>query len=992
MGTDISLDQEYQIPPIADLDILIDPLPEFLDAMEWEPEIELQSDDNDSEYNVTAEEYHSEGDQGSLSLNYSRDMDSGAEDSEDQKTYDDSLRRSKRKKMKAEAEIMTSSGRRVKRRNLDECDDNLFRNNNRSRKLRIDRKASRKKKSSLSNSLRPQRAAARNALNLFSRITGKSTDADDEDGLEHDSSESESILDDSNDESEESEASLENELNEHSKGKEVLLDVPEDVVSDHYNPESHVPDRSMRKIVFKFSSRDSNKLLPLENKRIDARQSDVVGSSSTAPQGVDEVNRNDARDPSYASADGNGVKTEINENGQPVKIVNRLSLLEGYEEGKIRWGGVKSRSSKRSRMGEPAASDPRVEPGSGLDAPVKIGTFDNGHSRSEKECFTVSSSSELQNDGGNMDEMVRTNLHCVRAESLEVIDVSNNQEVQSNLAGRRVYDEKVDDSEAPLVPYKITTNSPLKLKEKSTVLPTKLRIRSRVLSRDQENPTNIKIKSSEDPTNSVGDVFPESQSEVPSDNWASTGVPVGTQLDRTSGSVSEDSQKLHSRDRMFIAVYQRSKSVRARGNLESDGGPMEASTSNAGKSNIDEGNEAANQGIRRTRSMGLRPTSRDFVAVSNNVNLRAPQNSSEDASTSIEERSAVNKGDELPREEWRSSSRVNVGLRSGRSRRGSHYSRESPPGRRKSNQPAKSSWLMLSMHEEDYRYIPQLGDEVVYLRQGHQEYIDNSHSREVGPWKKIKGNIRAVEFCSVKDLEYATVPGSGESCCKMTLEFVDPTSNVAGKSFELTLPDLTDFPDFLVERSRYDAAIERKWTTRDKCQVWWKNNESENGGDWWEGRVKSVQPKSSDFPDSPWDRFSVQYKGDSRVLQHSPWELYDSGMQWEEPHIDSDVRDKLLHALIKLEQSGNKVQDRYGVQKLKQESLKTTFLNRFAVPMSLEVIRLRLENNYYRRLGAMKHDVEVMLANAETYFEKKADLFAKMERLQDWFRRTLSSL
>lgn len=29
----------------------------------------------------------------------------------------------------------------------------------------------------------------------------------------------------------------------------------------------------------------------------------------------------------------------------------------------------------------------------------------------------------------------------------------------------------------------------------------------------------------------------------------------------------------------------------------------------------------------------------------------------------------------------------------------------------------KSSWLMLSEHEEGYRYIPQLGDEVVYMRQ-----------------------------------------------------------------------------------------------------------------------------------------------------------------------------------------------------------------------------------------------------------------------------------
>ncbi|GKE69970.1 hypothetical protein Tco_1528042, partial [Tanacetum coccineum] len=50
IGTDISLvDQEYQVPPIADLDILMDPFPEFLDAMDWEPKIEVHSDDKDKD-------------------------------------------------------------------------------------------------------------------------------------------------------------------------------------------------------------------------------------------------------------------------------------------------------------------------------------------------------------------------------------------------------------------------------------------------------------------------------------------------------------------------------------------------------------------------------------------------------------------------------------------------------------------------------------------------------------------------------------------------------------------------------------------------------------------------------------------------------------------------------------------------------------------------------------------------------------------------------
>lgn len=142
----------------------------------------------------------------------------------------------------------------------------------------------------------------------------------------------------------------------------------------------------------------------------------------------------------------------------------------------------------------------------------------------------------------------------------------------------------------------------------------------------------------------------------------------------------------------------------------------------------------------------------------------------------------------------------------------------------------------------------------------------------------------------------------------MTLQFIDPTSNVAGKSFKLTLPEVTGFPDFLVERTRYNASLERNWTSRDKCEVYWKNEGGE-GGEWWGGRVITVNPKSPEYPDSPWERLVVQYKSNPpEVYRHSPWELHDVNTPFEQPHINDDIRDMLLNAFAKLEQSGNKPQ------------------------------------------------------------------------------------
>lgn len=98
VGIDFSLDPDYHMLPIMDLDTLIDPLPEFVDAMDWEPEIEIHSDDNDSEYHIT-EDYSSGGEQLSLS-NDSDEPEGSSGNSQVEDSMRDGRRRSKRKKQK----------------------------------------------------------------------------------------------------------------------------------------------------------------------------------------------------------------------------------------------------------------------------------------------------------------------------------------------------------------------------------------------------------------------------------------------------------------------------------------------------------------------------------------------------------------------------------------------------------------------------------------------------------------------------------------------------------------------------------------------------------------------------------------------------------------------------------------------------------------------------------------------------------------------------
>ncbi|KAJ8573931.1 hypothetical protein K7X08_010442 [Anisodus acutangulus] len=965
IGTDFNMDQQYQTFPIIDLEMLIEPLPGFVDAMDWEPEIEIQSDASDSEYNV-AEEYSSGKEQGSFCSDASANPEFSDEDSEAEDNQKDALRRSRRKKQKAEAEVMTSSGRRVKRKNLDECDNSSHRINH-SRKSRHGRKA--KKKSS--KFLRPQRAAARNALHLFSRITGTSTEGEDEYGSEGDSSDSESTLQDSDNGNEYSDVSLNSEQHGHSKGKEICVDHSYETNRLQPFPNSKLNGGIRRRLVLKLPNRDSNKYGPPKN--------DKPGPAdpSLAPEEAAEVSQNYSDCQDNNRSDVNDDIRETTDIDQPTKIENHFNLLEGgCKDGNIKWGGVKSRSTKRSRMGEVLPSGSETGPSSFAEGSILKENVVNEHSMLEKEQHRVSPCSGIQNETNGVIHVNEN--HCQ--------DAIQEEENVKLLDGT--------DSDHPV-------------KENATPIPMRLRIRSKILSGHLDNSDKIDTKTSlEDSGCTACDTVSECQdtekvlsSEAPTEEDSRT--PTLDDGDRekkldadniggTSGSELQVSQQVRSRDMMFSAVYRRSKFGRRRSGREGHSGNMEATTSNVGSHSLAEGSEAITEGVRRTRSIRLRSTTCNVNPAHGNDKFVQPHDGSEGTSM---EKTSGNRDQESSFEEPLLGSANAVGLRSTRMRRSSYYARESsPPDRRKSTQATRSSWLMLVAHEEGSRYIPQRGDEIVYLRQGHEEYITQNNLRDLIPSKTIKGNIRAVEFCMVENLEYKTRPGSGESCAKMTLKFVDPASDVVGKSFQLTLPEVTGFPDFLVERSRYDAAIERNWTSRDKCQVWWKN-EGDEDGSWWEGRILNVQAKSHEFPDSPWERCIVRYKSDpSETHQHSPWELYDADIQWEQPHIDDETREKLMHTFTKLEKSGNKAQDYYGVEKMRQVSQKSNFINRFPVPLSLETIRARLENNYYRSLEGMKHDIEVMLSNAESYSGRNVELTTKVRRLSEWFRRTLSSL
>ncbi|KAF3787525.1 PH-interacting protein, partial [Nymphaea thermarum] len=1068
----------------GDLDRWLEQPTEFTDVIDWEPQDnDIQSDDNDSEYNVT-EESSSEGEHVSISASSSEDSLSGAEDSDDAGPSNEHVRRSKRKKRREQVEFITSFGRRVKRRNLDDH-DSTFSQSGKSKK-RKNGPSSRKKKGAVKSS-RPQRVAARNALNLFSRIGGVSSDG--EEDADSGSVDGETVKTDSNILSNGSGELMH--LSHHRPVRENGVSPPESTVAkvrEHH--ESQIKTGAKKRLVVKFPLRDSKKLLPSEGT---STLSHAHGNRMTSVSGASEMRDPQEAEPnaeqqvwpiaslSKKKSDPKCVVDEMvdtvfsaNHSGKPPDNDEAFEKIDGHQvsstgqkDSDIKWGEVKVRTSKRLRLGDASAMDAWPLSSWRPDIPEKI--ENNGSSQQKsihdsclvsdesgripyvdkatgevlqevklhgKEKLGVSASLRpdapghswhpaaentfLMNDKYEGDDRAADGAHEMEEEAIlntdekfldQSISVKDNELSSENIL--EVSSKIVKSKEKHLeIKYQNENAHNFELNGKMRTVGCKLKIKSRQQIKESCGSSAKMQDISDDWKGSDSKVLPRSpRRKNENETFAFSGEgDSGTEpslchgewdeikdirykIDKQPGTSTSYDCRNSSPDRskkLYAAAHKSSKSswVKDDPDLESVS-YMEENIATVKRQSQD----IRGSSMLPADSYKLRTTGKSSIRFSSRGSAPCDLKAQEECSFSEKERRhnlSLEDDEQFLHDDWRTSSRTSVGLRSSRSRRASFYGGEqSFSDRKRTLQPVrKHSWLTLSEHEAGYRYIPQKGDEVAYLRQGHQEFLELSRLQDTAPWRLHK-NLRAVEFCSVRDLEYSSLPGSGESCCKLSLEFNDPSSNLFGKTFRLTLPELTDFPDFLVERSRFDAAMSRNWTHRDKCQVWWRCEGGE-GGSWWEGRILAVKPKLAEFPDSPWERCIIQYKSDSSGQHlHSPWELHD-GPQWEHPQIDDRTKRKLISSFHEIECISNKSQDHYGLQKLLQVAVKCDFLNRFPVPLSFDLIKTRLENGYYRSVEAFKHDLTVMLFNAQAYFGKSAEMSNKMRRLAECIGRSFS--
>uniref|UniRef100_A0A4W5LUL4 Bromodomain and WD repeat domain containing 3 n=1 Tax=Hucho hucho TaxID=62062 RepID=A0A4W5LUL4_9TELE len=311
------------------------------------------------------------------------------------------------------------------------------------------------------------------------------------------------------------------------------------------------------------------------------------------------------------------------------------------------------------------------------------------------------------------------------------------------------------------------------------------------------------------------------------------------------------------------------------------------------------------------------------------------------------------------------------------------------------------SWIMETIPRRS-PFVPQMGDELMYFRQGHQAYVRavrRAKAYSINPqkqsWNKL--NLRDQESVKVVGIKYEVGP---PTLCCLKLAFLHPISGkMTNESFSLKYHDMPDVIDFLVLLQFYDEAKEHNWQTGMRFR-------SIIDDAWWFGSVEDQQPLQPEYPDSLFQCYTVKWDNSEREKM-SPWDMEPIPDEAELPEDVGDgvvVTEEEVKARLYSPQEGEwgtHTRDEdcqrviFGIDELLTLDLAKAFASPVdlrdyplyctvvAYPTDLSTIRRRLENRFYRRISALMWEVRYIEHNARTFNEPQSPIVAAAKVVTD---------
>ncbi|KAM8904009.1 bromodomain and WD repeat-containing protein 3 [Spinachia spinachia] len=309
-----------------------------------------------------------------------------------------------------------------------------------------------------------------------------------------------------------------------------------------------------------------------------------------------------------------------------------------------------------------------------------------------------------------------------------------------------------------------------------------------------------------------------------------------------------------------------------------------------------------------------------------------------------------------------------------------------------SNEFRPSTWITDVIPRKS-PFVPQMGDEVIYFRQGHEAYVEAVSRSDLypinldkQPWKKMQ--LRDQEFVKITGIKYEVCP---PTLCCLKLTLIDHgTGKISEKSFSVKYHDMPDVIDFLVLRQSYNEALRRNWQPTDRFR-------SVIDDAWWFGTIVCQEPYQPEYPDSLFQCFKVRWDNEE-TEKLSPWDVepIPDGAQHPETKggsipVTEEEMNELMYKPLPGEWGETSRDDECeriaaGIDQLIAVEIAApfsgpvdlvqypTYCTVIAYPTDLGTIRLRLSNRFYRHLSALIWDARYIAHNARTFNEPRSKI------------------
>ncbi|XP_032791924.2 uncharacterized protein LOC116928899 isoform X2 [Daphnia magna] len=309
-----------------------------------------------------------------------------------------------------------------------------------------------------------------------------------------------------------------------------------------------------------------------------------------------------------------------------------------------------------------------------------------------------------------------------------------------------------------------------------------------------------------------------------------------------------------------------------------------------------------------------------------------------------------------------------------------------------------SDWLS-STELRRLPFYPQIGDEIIYFRQGHEFYVNIVKQKKIYevnpsslPWSKQ--TIDQQELVRILCVTYEVEPPR-LVCLK--LGSLEPKNGaLTRKTFVIKYHDMEEVPDFLVLKQDYDAAITRQWNSSQRFRS--LLNDHSGVQMWWEGQFMKREPFNPEIPESMFLCYLVRWdNGDLDRL--SPWDLENIDPKRKPCRVGAGVRVLPIEILRTSYMPGindwppvgdrDSESDRisFGISQIMDLDVAKhfsspvdlddfpTYASIVKYPIDLSTIKARLDHRFYRRVAAVEHDIRRIHINALLFNDpKKSDI------------------